>query len=159
MMKINFLNVAFAATAIVANVIVSVSGEPLDPIPVNAFNPESFGPENCGLVLGAEELCDAPGWVYCINALCADQPTSDADKYGGKPFVECQCWQQAVDDPATDKSILPPAELGGANCALGSGPGGADMCNDIRNGALISTYGPKGAENCNRRRPQKETHT
>jgi hypothetical protein len=166
MMKINFLNVAFAATVIVGNVIVSVSGQPLDPIQVNAFDPDSFGPSNCGLVLGAQETYDAPGWVFCISAICADQPTNDVNKYNGKPFVECQCWQQEVDDPTTDRSILPPAEFGGANCALDSGPGGAAMCDAIKGGALISTYGPRGAtrdsgvnfQNCHRR-PPKQTHT
>ena len=93
----------------------------------------------------ASAPCTAPGWVFCINAVCADQPTVDADMYNGKPFVKCSCWQPTN----TDFSLVPLGPDSGANCALGQdtfagGKGGEEMCQAIRDGALISTYGPEG---------------
>ena len=84
--------------------------------------------------------CEAPGWVYCINAVCESEPTVDPLLYGGKPFNKCSCWQPSN----TDLSILPLSNDGGANCVLGSGPSGKEMCAAMKGGALISTYGPDG---------------
>jgi len=82
------------------------------------------------------------GWVFCINAICEDTPTIDEQKYGGKPYSKCQCWQPSN----TPNSILPDKKKGGgANCVLDSGPGGEEMCQQMNAGALISTYGPQGS--------------
>ena len=75
------------------------------------------------------------GWVFCINAICDNTPTVD-EKYGGKPYAKCQCWQPSN----TPDSILPDSKKGGgANCVLGSGPGGQAMCDAMNAGKLIST--------------------
>lgn len=107
--------------------------------PLNADLPPGWtGP-------AAAAACDAPGWVFCINAECADEPSAKPDLYGGKPFVACSCWQPTN----TNFSILPLGPDSGANCVLGQdtfagGAGGEGMCQAIRDGALISTYGPGG---------------
>jgi len=82
------------------------------------------------------------GWVFCINAICDNTPTVDENKYNGKPYSKCQCWQPSN----TPNSILPDSRKGGgANCVLDSGPGGEEMCRAMNAGALISTYGPQGS--------------
>lgn len=82
------------------------------------------------------------GWVFCINAICDNTPTVDTNKYDGKPYSKCQCWQPSN----TAFSILPDSKKGGgANCVLDSGPGGEEMCKAMNAGALISTFGPQGS--------------
>jgi len=103
------------------------------PIPVTPNDPST-----CGVTVPYE--CDASGWVYCINSVCEDETTTDPLLYGGKPFNKCHCWQPTN----TNSSILPHGNDGGANCVLDNGPGGEEMCEAMKNGALISTYGPKG---------------
>lgn len=96
--------------------------------------------------------CDASNWVYCINANCDTEPTVDPNLYGGKPFVKCACWQQTIAPPDSclplpnvpvNRSILPVGKSG-ANCVLDNMPGGQDMCDMMKAGALVSTYGPEG---------------
>lgn len=93
--------------------------------------------------------CNAPDWVFCINAECDRVPTSDPNLYGGKPFVNCNCWNQTIGKdvspglPSTF-SILP-AGTSGANCVLGNMEGGASMCKAMSEGALVSTYGPEAS--------------
>jgi hypothetical protein len=112
-----------------------------DPIPITPGDASS-----CGLVDKGSSVCDAAGWVFCINADCEPEPYYNPSVYGGKPIVKCHCWQPSN----TDFSVVPRGKNGGANCVLGEddfgpgGNGGADMCNAIKEGALISTYGPKG---------------
>ncbi|CAE8634524.1 unnamed protein product [Polarella glacialis] len=93
-------------------------------------------PQNCGDVAGYH--CEAPGWVFCINAECASQPVIDPES--SKPVVLCKCWQPNN----TISSILPSATNSGASCVLNAGEGGKKMCEKIKAGELWSTYGPNG---------------
>ena len=85
--------------------------------------------------------------MYCINAVCADEPEVDPGKYGGAPYVKCDCWQQG--EGGVTESLVPAGNAGG-NIVLGGedsfvgGAGGEGMCDAIKAGALISTFGPSG---------------
>lgn len=111
--------------------------EPFPIYPCDLSNTESGTcPEDtCSDV--AAESCDAPGWVFCINAKCA---TAAMDPKYGKLVSKCECWQPSN----TNFSIVPVRKNSGANCVMKSGPGGSEMCEAIKNGALISTFGPTG---------------
>ena len=70
----------------------------------SGVNPIPIAPKDaatCGIT--DPYPCVAPGWVYCINAVCESEPTVDPLLYGGKPFNKCSCWQPSN----TDLSILP----------------------------------------------------
>jgi len=89
--------------------------------------------------------CDNTPWVYCIDSLCAE-PTPDG-------LSTCDCILQTSGD-----SRLPPKGDAGANCVY-SNTGlsesfkpeiggrstdelfGAEMCEAMKEGALISTFG------------------
>jgi len=93
-------------------------------------------------------FCEAEDWVYCINANCDAKPTVDANLYGGKPYVNCACWEQSTRPALTPGkqstfSILPMG-TSGANCVLDNMEGGEEMCEAMKGGALVSTYGPYG---------------
>jgi len=89
--------------------------------------------------------CDAPGWVYCQDAVCEQEPVM----VDGVLVAKCLCWAPKN----TNKSILP-TPMGGASCVantirdvmdgMGLPQGGKDMCEAIKGGSLISTYGPTG---------------
>jgi len=91
---------------------------------------------SCGQVAPGHP-CEAPGWVFCLDAVC-DEPS--ADRKTGKLISKCKCWQPTN----TNSSVLPAASNSGANCVMGTGPGGNQMCEAIKGGALISTWGPTG---------------
>jgi len=88
--------------------------------------------------------CFAP-WVYCTDARCDDK-TFVKD---GVLVAQCYCWMPSN----TNQSIIP-KETSGAACVSnqispGSYPfalGGDKMCDEMKNGALISTYGPMGTK-------------
>ena len=67
--------------------------------------------------------------------MCADEPEVDPDKYGGVPYVKCQCWQQG--EGGVTESIVPFSNAG-ANIILGGedsfvgGAGGEAMCDAIK---------------------------
>jgi hypothetical protein len=91
---------------------------------------------------GGSSTCDAPGWVYCQDAQCSEPKVKK-----GVLVAECLCWAP----PNTNESSLPAASNAGASCVLNSQnealklpEGGKAMCDAMKNGALISTYGPKG---------------
>ena len=93
-------------------------------------------------------FCEAEDWVYCINANCDAKPTVDANLYGGKPYVNCACWEQSTRPASTPGkqstfSILPMG-TSGANCVLDNMEGGEEMCEAMKGGALVSTFGPFG---------------
>jgi len=89
--------------------------------------------------------CDSTPWVYCIDSLCAE-PTADG-------LSTCDCILQTSGD-----SRLPPSATAGANCVYSntglsddftseiggrstSELNGEEMCNAMKEGALISTFG------------------
>jgi len=91
---------------------------------------------------GTSYMCDAPGWVYCQDAPCSEPVVKN-----GVLVSECLCWAP----PDTNVSYAPVAENAGASCAMNhQNPklklpsGGKEMCDAMKKGALVSTYGPKG---------------
>jgi len=87
--------------------------------------------------------CEAP-WVYCTDAVC-DQKQKLKN---GVLVVTCQCWM-----PTNTMWSIAPKETSGAGCVYnkvkpGSYPfssiGGKGMCEEMKAGKLISTYGPLG---------------
>ena len=97
----------------------------------------------CDDVKGFE--CDNTPWVYCIDLLCAE-PTANG-------LSKCDCILQTSGD-----SRLPPNANAGANCVYSntglsesftseiggrstSELNGEEMCNAMKEGALISTFG------------------
>ena len=105
--------------------------KPFDITPCNPLEADCL--HQCGNVKGFE--CDAKGWVFCQNAVCDETPVKNGTMWVSK----CHCWQQP--DGETTKSLIPVAANSGANCVLDMGPGGADMCTAMQNGALWSTFG------------------
>jgi len=101
------------------------------------------------------ELCIAP-WVYCTDANC----DSNLKEKNGVLVAECDCWmpKTIVDNPIENTSASPnlsiiPKTTSGAGCVYnavkeGSYPfsaiGGSGMCEEMKKGKLISTYGPLG---------------
>lgn len=91
------------------------------------------------------ENCFAP-WVYCTDARCDDTPVVK----NGLLVAECLCWMPKN----TNESIIPKATSGAACVANAVTPGseafgvtgGKAMCEAMKNGALISTYGPLGTK-------------
>jgi len=95
--------------------------------------------------LGGTE-CEAP-WVYCTDANC-DQNLVESSWTPGLLVANCYCWMP----PNTNFSIIP-KETAGAGCVadqVSSGKaafgvtGGSAMCDAMKDGKLISTYGPTG---------------
>jgi len=91
---------------------------------------------------GTSYTCDAKGWVYCQDATCSEPVVKD-----GVLVSECLCWAP----PNTNVSYAPVAENAGASCVMNhQNPdlklpsGGEAMCDAMKNGALVSTYGPEG---------------
>jgi len=74
------------------------------------------------------DVCVAP-WVFCIDAVCDDTPTM----VDGVAVSKCKCWEQE-----SSYSILP-LSTGGAPCVMGY-EGGKTMCDDMKDGQLISTF-------------------
>ena len=74
------------------------------------------------------DVCVAP-WVFCIDAVCDETPTM----VDGVAVSKCKCWEQK-----SSYSILP-LSTGGAPCVMGY-EGGKQMCDDMKNGQLISTF-------------------
>jgi len=133
------------SAALNSQFVATVDGKKVEPMPIFPFDPKT-----CGLL--DAYLCDAEAWVFCYNAICEDEPTVDPNKYDGKPFNKCQCWQPAKnpDNKYTGKqrntSILPIGGAG-ANCVfnLPDFPkGGEKMCKYMKEGGLISTSSPYG---------------
>ena len=87
----------------------------------------------CGNVVS--HTCEAPGWVFCQNAVCDETPV----KNGSKWVSNCHCWQQK--EGGTVKNLIPSTKNSGANCVLDMGPGGPEMCEAMGKGALWSTFG------------------
>jgi len=86
--------------------------------------------------------CEAPGWVYCQDAVCDQEPVM----VDGVLVAKCLCWA-----PSNTNSSILPTTMGGASCvantinsALGLPQGGEEMCKAMKSGSLISTYGPTG---------------
>ena len=75
------------------------------------------------------EVCDAP-WVFCIDAVCDDKTTT----VDGVEVSKCKCWEQKK-----GYSFIPASKKQGAACVMGY-DGGKKMCDDMKNGELISTY-------------------
>jgi len=97
------------------------------------------------------QTCNAP-WVYCTDARC-DSTLQDKN---GVLIAKCLCWmpKKTLDTKlvSLNESIIP-KETSGAACVYnqvkaGSYPfsaiGGDGMCEEMKKGALISTYGPLG---------------
>mmetsp|Transcript_104721 Transcript_104721/g.223861 ORF Transcript_104721/g.223861 Transcript_104721/m.223861 type:complete len:296 (-) Transcript_104721:75-962(-) len=86
-------------------------------------------------------VCDAAGWVYCQDANCGSTPVVK----NGVLVAECLCWQP----PNVNLSSLP-KEGSGASCVMNAQnpslnlPEGSAMCEAMKNGDLVSTYGPEG---------------
>lgn len=79
------------------------------------------------------ETTDTP-WVYCIDAICQEP----IDGYS-----TCRCWNQAP-----GKSIAPGSAQSGATCVGNnqygkSEPYGEELCNVMKSGTLVSTFGGK----------------
>jgi len=89
--------------------------------------------------------CFAP-WVYCTDARCDDTPVVK----DGILVAECLCWMPKN----TNQSIIPKETSGAACVANAVNPGseafgvtgGEAMCEAMKNGALISTYGELGTK-------------
>jgi len=95
---------------------------------------------------GGGEKCDAP-WVYCTDANC-HQDLVESQYTPGVLAARCHCWM-----PKNTNFSVIPKETAGAGCvanqiAPGKAPfgvtGGSAMCEKMKEGALISTYGPTG---------------
>jgi len=108
---------------------------PQNPSDVQECDPLS---EDCSASCGdmTPGKCDAPGWVFCQNAICDEK----VHFRQGVEVAKCNCWQPTN----TNESILPATEHGGGSCVLGNGMTGTEMCEAMKAGALFSTYGPKG---------------
>lgn len=101
--------------------------------------PYAYSPD--GPCTGPAETCDAPGWVYCQDAECQEPTVVD-----GVLVAKCLCWAPKN----TNQSVLPGKDAG-ASCVINQQrtgeklvEGGAAMCDAIKKGSLISTWGPKG---------------
>lgn len=136
-----------APTSIASETSTPVSSQTLKPVSIVPYELDSGCNEtcqaSCGDVRDAKQ-CFSKGWVYCDNAVCSTEPTTEANgkSYGGVPFVTCQCWQPTN----SDYSIVPDPNTG-AGCVLGlDNFGGNNMCDEIAGGQLISTYGPFGTQ-------------
>jgi len=136
---------AMISAALNSQFVAAVDIRKATPIPII---PED--PKTCGLTV--PYLCDAESWVFCYNAICKNEPTVDPNKYDGKPFNECQCWQPTKnpDNKYTGEqrntSILPIGRSG-TNCVLDLpelAEGGEKMCKFMQAGGLISTSSPYG---------------
>ena len=82
----------------------------------------------------ASDFCDAT-WVFCIDAVCSEPMWTD----DGYQIAQCTCWEQ-------EKAIswLPKGDTvgqGGAPCLMNYSAG-KSMCDDMKNGALVSTFRP-----------------
>mmetsp|Transcript_3884 Transcript_3884/g.11560 ORF Transcript_3884/g.11560 Transcript_3884/m.11560 type:complete len:231 (-) Transcript_3884:265-957(-) len=116
----------------------------LDPLPDGKCQGDSFAAHG-------GQTCIAP-WVYCTDARCDSNLT---DK-NGVLVAKCLCWMPEkmlnTSWPSPNVSIIP-KETSGAGCVYnqvksGSYPysaiGGNGMCEEMKKGKLISTYGPLG---------------
>lgn len=79
------------------------------------------------------ETTDTP-WVYCIDAIC-QEPING--------YSTCRCWNQAP-----GKSIAPGSAQSGATCVGNNQygknePYGEELCNVMKSGTLVSTFGGK----------------
>jgi hypothetical protein len=79
------------------------------------------------------ETTDTP-WVYCIDAIC-EEPIDG--------YSTCRCWNQAP-----GKSIAPGSAQSGATCVGNNEYGknelyGEALCNAMKEGSLVSTFGGK----------------
>ncbi len=83
--------------------------------------------------------CEAPAWVFLINALFDDTPVEDEN---GVLVAKCHCWQPTE----TNFSILPGETISGANCVMESGSRGRQMCDRMKAEALASTHRPTGTK-------------
>jgi len=95
-----------------------------------------------GACSGGAAVCEAPGWVYCQDARCSEPVLNE----NGILVAKCFCYQP----PNVTTSIIPKGSNAGASCVMNQldprlklPAGGTAMCNAIKNGALISTYGPE----------------
>jgi len=107
---------------------------------VETPGPYEFIPD--GPCSGPGTLCESPGWVYCQDAECSEPTVVD-----GVLVAKCLCWAPKN----TNTSILPDGENAGASCVINKQrtgaplpAGGKAMCDAIKEGSLISTWGPKG---------------
>ena len=87
----------------------------------------------------ASDFCDAT-WVFCIDAVCSEPMWTD----DGYQIAQCTCWEQ-------EKAIswLPKGDTvgqGGAPCLMHYSAG-KSMCDDMKNGALVSTFRPGDSSN------------
>jgi len=116
----------------------------LDPLPDGKCQGDSFAAHG-------GQKCYAP-WVYCTDARC-DSHLQDKN---GVLIAKCLCWMPKktlnTNLVSLNESIIP-KETSGAGCVYnqvkaGSYPfgaiGGDGMCEEMKNGSLISTYGPLG---------------
>merc|ERR1719343_442229 len=92
---------------------------------------------------GTSYTCDAEGWVYCQDATCSEPVVKN-----GVLVSECLCWAPPSNN---NTSYAPVSENAGASCVMNhQNPslklpsGGKEMCDAMKNGALVSTYGPNG---------------
>jgi len=102
---------------------------------------EPYRWSSTGPCSGGSTVCETAGWVYCQDATCSAPTEVD-----GVLVAKCLCWAPGN----TNNSILPD-ENGGASCVInqqrpqGALPqGGTAMCDAMKAGSLISTYGPQG---------------
>jgi len=95
---------------------------------------------------GGADHCTAP-WVYCTDANC-DQNLVESSWTPGLLVAKCSCWM-----PKNTNGSWIPKETAGAGCvadqvapgkAAFGVTGGSAMCDKMKKGTLISTYGPKG---------------
>ncbi|CAK0854047.1 unnamed protein product [Prorocentrum cordatum] len=108
----------------------------------SSVKPQPFVFQPDGPCSGGGAACEAAGWVYCQDAECSEPTVVD-----GVLVAKCLCWAPKN----TNTSAMPGSDNAGASCVInqqrGGTPlpaGGTAMCDAIKDGKLISTWGPKG---------------